>query len=56
MFNLSFLGWFALSIITCGILLLYVLPYYYISLSIFITSARNKYYYDKSSSEIEKQD
>jgi uncharacterized membrane protein len=35
MLSLSFLGWFILSTITLGILLIYVLPYFATSMALF---------------------
>ena len=34
-FNLSFIGWFLLGAFTCGILYIWILPYYQFSLSIY---------------------
>ena len=41
-FLLSFIGWFLLSMCTCGILLIWVMPYYYVANTIYYEKLKEK--------------
>ena len=41
-FLLSFIGWFILGICTCGILYIWVMPYYYIANTIYYVKLKEK--------------
>ena len=41
--QLSFIGWFLLSCLTCGILFFYTVPYYYATEAAFYESIKEEY-------------